>query len=176
MTANGDGMPARMFLKLDPAIRGDSTDRDHRDGIIVTSWSWGMGIPVPAAGAAHQPVPRATIQGITIAKWVDKASALLMLACCKRRKFKEGVLEIIVEDEVRADGTRNSDRKETIRITMNDVTIDSITSGGSGIDIRMNETLTLAFTRVKYRYNMTADGINSGNIEFGWDLVNNREF
>jgi type VI secretion system secreted protein Hcp len=67
------------------------------------------------------------------------------------------------------------DPLEYFIITMNDVIVTSISTGGSGGEDRLTENLSLNFAEFKTAYQPqkpdgTADG---GAIEFGWDIAGN---
>jgi len=73
-------------------IKGESTDKDHKDWISVESFSWGLphaGAGATRAGAAERP----GLRSLTITKRWDKASPQLTAACSSGRHFSQVTLE-----------------------------------------------------------------------------------
>jgi len=71
-------MALEMFLKL-TGIEGESVDAKHKGEIDVLAWSWGLSTPEAASAAgAGAGAGRVKIENITIQKWVDIASPLLI--------------------------------------------------------------------------------------------------
>ena len=66
-----------MFLNLGPAIPGESIDKVHKGQVDVLAWSWGMA----NIGTTQRGAGKASFQDLTLTKYVDKSSPLLMLRC-----------------------------------------------------------------------------------------------
>jgi type VI secretion system secreted protein Hcp len=71
------------FMKL-PGVVGESTDQDHKDWIIIESFSWGVGKTGAARGHGD----------LTITKMVDSASPKLMEGLTKGSNFSDVTIEI----------------------------------------------------------------------------------
>jgi len=68
------------FLKLD-TIKGESQDKNHKDEIDVTSFSWGMAQQGTASKGGGMGAGRVAVTDIKIVKEVDAASPKLFDAC-----------------------------------------------------------------------------------------------
>lgn len=158
-------MPTKMYLKLDN-IKGDCTDTYHKDEIVVIAWSWGVDTTNEVTGvAAHPELGRPNIQQLILSKWVDIASPPLMLTCCSGQHILKAVLEITVEE---------LNRKEIIKITLDDVVVHSAIVDKSEGEPRFRENIALKGAKVRFEYKLTSgDRINLSST-FGWDIVANR--
>jgi type VI secretion system secreted protein Hcp len=65
-------------------------------------------------------------------------------------------------------------QKRYIQITMNEVLVTSVSTGGSGGEDRLTENVTLNFAKVKFSY---APQKGTGEVEadkdFEWDIAGN---
>src|SRR5688572_5355007 len=68
------------YLKID-GVRGESTQKDHKEWIDVLSYSWGQSNQRSGAGAAAAGPPQGGSGTLTIVKRIDKASPVLMKRC-----------------------------------------------------------------------------------------------
>ncbi len=159
-------MAVDQFLKCGD-YKGESVDAEHKDEIDVLSWSWGMsqsGTTHMGPGAGSGKV---NVENISLNKYVDKSSPNLMKACCKGTHIPECVLT------VRKAGDKPL---EYIVITMNDCIVSSISTGGSGSDDRLAESIVLNFARVKLDYvPQKADGSGEATVEMTWNIAENIE-
>ena len=75
-------MALDMFIKIGD-VKGEAQDSKHKDEIDVLSWSWGM----IQSGTTHMGggggAGKVNVQDLSITKYVDKSSPILMMACCK---------------------------------------------------------------------------------------------
>ena len=163
-------MAMDMFLKVGD-IKGESEDGDskHNGTFDILAWSWG----VSNSGTAHvgggAGAGKANFQDISVTKWVDKASPILMKYCSSGKQFKEGVLT------VRKAGGDNP--LEYIIITMTDVIVTSLSTGGSGGEDRLTENCSLNFAAVKVEYQpQKPDGsADGGKIPWAMDIAANEQ-
>lgn len=140
-------MAVDMFLELPAPIKGETVDKTYKskNAIDVLAWSWGMS----NSGTFHQGSGggsgKANVQDISVTKYVDKASAELMNACLTGAHLANATLTVR-----KAGGTP----LEYIQITMTEVLITSVTTGGSGGEDRLTENISLNFAKVKFVYKM----------------------
>src|SRR5919206_1644559 len=122
-------MAVDMFLKIKP-VDGESRDSKHSKEIDVLAWSWGMS----QSGTTHQGggggSGKVSVQDLSLTKYVDAASAPLMLACCNGQHFDEATLT------VRKAG---KDPLEYLIITMKQIIVTSVHTGGAGSEDRLTE-------------------------------------
>ena len=157
-------MAVDMFLKLDD-IKGESVDSKHKDEMDVLSWSWGMS----QSGTTHQGggggAGKVSVNDLSITKYVDKASANLQLSCCNGKHFKEALLTVRKAGE---------NPLEYLKITMKEVLIASVSTGGSGGEDRLTENVTLNFAEFKTEYTpQKPDGSGDAAVEAGWNIAEN---
>lgn len=159
-------MAVDMFLKLDD-VKGESKDSKHKEEIDILAWSWGMS----QSGSTHLGsgggAGKVAVQDLSLTKYVDKASPNLVKFCCNGKHFKEGLLTV-----------RKAGEKpvEYIKITMKEVIISSVSTGGSGGEDRLTENVTLNFADFKLEYTPQKDDGSAGSaIEALWNIPANAE-
>ena len=157
-------MAVDMFLKLDD-VKGESRDDKHQDEVDVLAWSWGMS----QSGSMHTGggggAGKASVLDLSLTKYVDKASPNLVMATCNGKHFKEALLTV-----------RKAGEKplEYLKITMKDVVVSSINTGGSGSEDRLTENVTLNFAEFKLEYvPQKSDGSGEAAIEAAWHIAKN---
>jgi type VI secretion system secreted protein Hcp len=158
-------MAVDMFLDIEGEITGEAQDAKHKDEIDVLAWSWGMSqsgsFHVGGGGGAG----KANFQDISITKWVDKASPVLMLYTANGDHFPKAVLT------VRKAGKTPL---EYIKMTMTKVMVTSVSTGGSGGEDKLTENITLNFSDVKYEYSKQKDdGSGEAPVTMAWDIAGN---
>lgn len=159
-------MAVDMFLKLTD-VKGEAQDKAHKDEIDVLAWSWGMSQSGTMHTGGGGGGGKVSVQDISITKWLDKSSPVLMQYCSTGKQFTEAVLT------VRKAG--GDSPLEYLIITMKDVIVTSISTGGSGGEDRLTENTALNFSQYKVEYQPqkpdgTADG---GKIPWEWDIAAN---
>ena len=159
-------MAVDMFIKIGD-IKGESPDEKHKDEIDVLSWSWGLS----QSGSTHYGTGggagKVNVQDISLTKWVDKSSPVLMKMCCNGKHYPEALLTV-----------RKAGEKplEYVKLKMEDVIVSSISTGGSGGEDRLTENVTLNFAKVSVDYTpQKPDGSGDAPIKMGWDVAANKE-
>jgi len=159
-------MAVDMFIKIGD-VDGESADKTHAKEIDVLAWSWGMSqsgsMHVGGGGGAG----KVSIQDISLTKWIDKSSPNLMMACSSGKHYPEAKLAIR-----KAGG---EDPVEYLIITLKEVLVSSISTGGSGGEDRLTENVTLNFGQVQVDYQpQKQDGSKDGGpIKYGWNIREN---
>ncbi|RMH85953.1 type VI secretion system tube protein Hcp [Pseudomonas sp. AOB-7] len=159
-------MAVDMFIKIGD-VDGESADKTHAKEIDVLAWSWGMSqsgsMHVGGGGGAG----KVSIQDISLTKWIDKSSPNLMMACSSGKHYPEAKLTIR-----KAGG---EDPVEYLIITLKEVLVSSISTGGSGGEDRLTENVTLNFGQVQVDYQpQKQDGSKDGGpIKYGWNIREN---
>jgi len=159
-------MAVDMFLKIAGEISGESKDSVYENEIDVLAWSWGMSqsgsFHVGGGGGAG----KANFQDISVTKWVDKASANLLLYCANGDHFDKALLV------VRKAGKTPL---EYIKIEMRKVLVTSVSVGGSGGEDKLTENVSFNFAEVTYTYTpQKDDGSGDAEIEFAWNIAANK--
>lgn len=157
-------MAVDMFLKLDD-VKGESKDSKHKDEVDVLAWSWGLS----QSGTTHMGggggAGKVNVQDLSLTKYVDKSSPNLIMGACNGKHYKEALLTV-----------RKAGEKplEYIKVTMKEVLISSISTGGSGGEDRLTENVTLNFGWFKVEYTpQKSDGTGDAAVEAVWNIAEN---
>ena len=159
-------MAVDMFIKI-KGIEGESRDDKHKKEIDVLAWSWGLS----QSGSAHMGggagAGKVNVQDLSFTKYTDSATHALVLACCNGEHIEDAVFV------VRKAGKEPLDY---IKITLNEVIVSSVSTGGSGGEDRLTENITLNFAKFKLEYTpQKADGTGDAAKTAGWDIAENKK-
>ena len=159
-------MAVDMFLKI-PGVEGEARDGTHKNEIDVLAWSWGMS----QSGSAHvgggMGTGKVNVQDLSLTKYIDKSSPDLMLACCNGKHFADAKLTVRKAGE---------NPLEYLIITMQDVIVASVSTGGSGGNDKLTENVSLNFAKVKVDYTeQTPGGAAGAKPKMGWDIEANKK-
>jgi type VI secretion system secreted protein Hcp len=153
-----------MFMKIG-SIEGESQDKTHKADIDVLAWSWGMSNSGTAHVGGGAGAGKVNVQDLSFTKYIDKSSTTLQLACCKGTHYDTATLV------VRKAGDKPL---EYITITMKEVYITAVSTGGSGGEDRLTENVTLNFASVKVEYQeQQKDGSGKKAPEMSWSVAEN---
>jgi type VI secretion system secreted protein Hcp len=157
-------MAMDMFIKIGD-LKGESRDKTHAGEIDVLSWSWGCS----NSGSAHMGggagAGKANVQDLSFNKYIDKSSPSLMLACCQGTHYDTATLI------VRKAGGKPL---EYLKVTITEVLISAVSTGGSGGEDRLTENVTLNFAKVKVDYvEQKADGTEGDKPTMTFDIAQN---
>jgi type VI secretion system secreted protein Hcp len=157
-------MAVDMFMKLD-GVKGESADKTYKDQIDVLAWSWGASNSGSAHVAKGAGTGKVNVQDLSFTKYLDAASPDLLLACCNGKHYPKAMLIVRKAGE---------NPVEYLKITMNEVLISSISTGGSGGEDRLTENVTFNFGKVKVEYTgQTEKGGKGATATMGWDISAN---
>jgi type VI secretion system secreted protein Hcp len=160
-------MAMDMFIKIN-GVTGESADAKHKGEIDVLAWSWGMSNHGTGHVGGGSGSGKVNVQDLSFTKYVDSATTNLALYCASGKHFKEGLLT------VRKAGDKPV---EYLKISMHNILISSVTTGGSGGEDRLTENVTLNFSKVKVEYTpQKADGSPDSTKTIGWDIAANTKF
>lgn len=157
-------MAVDMFIKIGD-LKGESKDSTHKDEIDVLAWSWGLSNSGSAHTGGGAGAGKANVQDLSFTKYLDKSSADLHLACCNGKHFESATLVV-----------RKAGEKplEYLKITLSDLIVTSVSTGGSGGEDRLTENVALNFAKVKLEYQtQKKDGTGEKAGEYTWDIAAN---
>ena len=160
-------MAVDMFLKIE-GIKGESIDAKHPGETDILAWSWGMSNSGTAHMGGGAGAGKVNVQDVSITKYVDSGTPDLMLAACSGKHYAKATLVV-----------RKAGEKplEYMKITMEDVMITAVSTGGSGGEDRLTENITLNFASVKVIYKpQKKDGSGDADITFGWKIAANIKY
>jgi type VI secretion system secreted protein Hcp len=159
-------MAVDMFLKIDD-IKGESLDKKHKDSITVLSWSWGLSQSGSTHISSGGGSGKVNVQDLTFTHYVDKSSPNLIKSCCNGKHFKQALLTVRKAGE---------HPLEYIKITLKDIIVSSLTTGGSGGEDRLTENVTLNFGQFSLEYTpQTSSGAGDAAIPVAWNIQSNAE-
>jgi len=159
-------MAVDMFLKID-GCDGESVDASHTDEIDVLAFSWGMTQSGSAHIAGGGGSGKVNVQDMSVTKYLDKASTVLMQKCCSGKHFPSAVLVCRKAGDTPV---------EYFKVTMEEVLVTSVSEGGGGGEDKQTENISLNFAKVKVEYTpQAADGSAEGGSELGWNIMTNEE-
>jgi type VI secretion system secreted protein Hcp len=167
ISAGAATMAVDMFLKLGK-IEGEASGDGHKGEIDVLAWSWGLS----NSGSAHMGggggSGKVNVQDLSFTKYIDKSSPDLMLHCCNGTHLPEAKLTV-----QKAGGDKPLDY---LKITLQDLLVTSVSTGGSGGEDRLTENVTLNFAKVKVEYTeQTEKGTAGAKPAMGWDVKLNKK-
>jgi type VI secretion system secreted protein Hcp len=148
-----------LFLKLGD-IKGEATDKRHREDIEVLSWSWGLSdtaTTIRRGGGAGKPA----FQNLHLRKYIDASSPKLLSVFVGGQSIPQGLLSV-----------RNvaGTTIDFYQIELDEVRITSVSLGGSGGEDRPTEDLVLAFAKMRVAYFPTDKYQADTGTAFFWDI------
>ncbi len=158
-------MAVDMFFKIGD-IKGESVDKSHKDEIDVLAWSWGLSQSGTTHTGTGGGAGKVNVQDISFTKHIDKSSPVLMLHCCNGKHIPEAKLTVRKAGE---------NPLEYLIITMKDLIVSGVSTGGSGGEDRLTENVTLNFSHVKVTYQQQSKtgGPEGGPVDLLWNVATN---
>jgi len=159
-------MAVDFFLKL-ADIKGEAQDGSHQEEIDVLSWSWGMS----QSGTTHMGsgggAGKVNVQDLSVTKYVDSSTPVLMLYCCNGGHIADGKLTCR-----RAGKTP----LEFLVVEIQEIIVAAVSTGGIGADDRMTENVTLNFEKFHLTYTVQEKTGGAGaKPDVKWDIAKNIE-
>ncbi len=160
-------MAVDQFIKID-GIKGESSDKTHKDQIDILAWSWGAS----NSGTTHQGggggAGKCNVQDLSLTKPQDKASNELLKACLTGKHIKEATLYL------RKAGGK---AEEYFTLKMEEILVTSLSMGGSGGEDRLTENCTLNFAKftVEYKAQKENGALESAGVKCIWDIAANAD-
>ena len=158
-------MAMDMFIKIGE-LKGESRDKVHKDEIDVLAWSWGISNSGSAQVGGGAGAGKCNVQDLSFTKYIDKSSPDLMLACCNGKHFPKATLTVRKAGE---------NPLEYLMITLEELLVTSVSTGGSGGEDRLTENVTLNFAKVKVDYKeQKPDGTGGATPTMTWNIAENK--
>jgi type VI secretion system secreted protein Hcp len=139
-TASSAMAAVDMFLKISD-ITGESKDSTHAGEIDVLAWSWGTS--TGTARTAKGILPATCVQDLSVTKYIDSASAELIM---------NGATGVVAPEAVLTMRRAGPTPIEFLTLTMTNVTVTSYSTGGSGGEDRLTENVVLHFASLRGEY------------------------
>ena len=158
-------MAVDMFIKIGD-IKGESEDKTHKAKIDVLAWSWGASNSGTTHTGGGGGAGKANVQDLSFTKYIDASSNALIKSCCEGTHHPEATL--IVR---KAGGTP----VEYVVLTLTEVLVTSVSTGGSGGEDRLTENVTLNFAQFKFQYQPQDEkgAKKGGTKDYAFDIAGN---
>lgn len=158
-------MAVDMFIKFD-GIDGESVDAKHAKEIDVLAWSWGMSQSGTTHTSTGGGAGKVNVQDLSLTKYIDKSSTVLLQHCATGKHIPKAVLT------VRKAGDKPL---EYLVITLKDLLVSSVQTGGSGGEDRLSENITINFAsyEVAYQQQSKTGGAEGGQVFAKFDIAKN---
>lgn len=154
------------FIELD-GIEGESQDSQFAKHIEVLSWSWGETNDGTHGRGGGGGAGKVSMQDFVVVTNYNKASPEVMLRCATGTHIPSATLHCR-----RAGGGQ----EVYLKITMNDLIITSVSTGGSGGDVVPVDQFSMNFAKIAYEYKpQKADGSHDAPIKTGYDIRKNQK-
>ncbi len=153
-----------MFLELE-GIKGEARDTTHKDKIEILAYSCGVSQSGTTHSGSGGGAGKASFQDISITKYLDKSSPVLLGNCSTGKHIASG--KVIVR--------KAGDKPlEYLVFEMKEILVSSVSCGASGGEDRLTENVTLNFAEFKVIYTpQKADGSGDAAVEFGFNIPEN---
>lgn len=159
-------MATDMALKLE-GIDGESLKKEHENQIDVVSFNYGATMSGVSHEGGGSTAGQANVQDVTIIKHVDKSSPLLFLNCLKGTHIPTATLYC---------RKQGGEAVDYLVITLKQVLVTSVQTGGSGTDDRVLETVNLNFSEISVQYTPQAGtGAGQGPVVKAWNVTQGAE-
>ncbi|HSN71929.1 MAG TPA: type VI secretion system tube protein Hcp [Steroidobacteraceae bacterium] len=160
-------MAVDMFLTLEN-VKGETKDKEYKskNAMDILAYSWGMSQSGTFHAGGGGGAGKANFQDISVTKWVDSASSVLMTFCAKGTHIPKGKLV------VRKAGDKPL---EYIIYELEQIMVTSVSTGGSGGEDRLTENVTFNFAKVKHVYwpQDEKGGKGPASVDFVFDIAAN---
>lgn len=138
-----------------------------KKGIDLLSWGWGASNTGTFHSGSGGGAGKANFQDLTITKFIDMASAPLMLMCANGKHIAKG--ELIVRKA-------GENPLEYLKVSMEKILVSSYSTGGSSGEERLTENVTLNFAKVKVEYfKQNEKGGKEPGGQMAWDIAANAQ-
>jgi type VI secretion system secreted protein Hcp len=158
------GLDGQIFLEM-PGIPGESPHPGATGLMDVLSWSWGATNTGAHGAGGGGGAGKVNVHDISITKYVDKATPLLMQACATGKHIPRAVITM------RKAGGRE---QEYLTFELKNVQITSFQMGGTGAEDRPTETLSLNFEEIKVVYRELKEDGSTQPHQMTWDVKRNK--
>ncbi len=159
-------MAVDMFLKLE-GVKGESQDTKHKEEIDIVSFSYGVQQTGAFGSGGGGGAGKASFTDLSVSKFADKASPILMRMCATGEHIKSAVLT------VRKAG---KEQQEYYVIKLTDLLVSGVSNAGAGHE-NPSEELHLNYSKIEFNYKaQKADGTLDGSVDFKYDVKANNKF
>ena len=157
-------MAVDMFMKIGD-LKGEAKDKTHKEEIDVLAWSWGLSNSGTSHMGGGAGAGKVNVQDVSFTKYIDKSSTNLIMAACTGKHFDEAKLTVRKAGDTPL---------EYLLITMKEVMVTAVSTGGSGGEDRLTENVTLNFASFVTEYKaQKADGSGEASVFAKYNIAEN---
>ena len=166
-------MSSQMYMKID-GVSGDSKSYQHKGWCEVMSWNWGMTSNRKTVNGVDG--DKTNLNEISVIKSIGGDSAGI------RSLFAQGKMIPSVEFCIIPVVAKRGIQTKYVDISMEDVVIKSIVTGGGIEDSFFKEHITLLFDRINFEYSndpvRSVEGADSETVDnnFRWNVSASTEW
>src|ERR671925_272518 len=131
-----------IYIKFDPFIKGEVTDKGHEGEIEIFSFSWGISNPTVLSSGGGGGAGKASFQDLHLEGPTSSASPVLAKGCASGQHFQKAYLTVR-----KAGGDQSS--AEFYKIILEDVLVSSFQSAGAANE-RPEESFSLNFAKIEF--------------------------
>ncbi len=159
-------MAVDAFIKLGD-IKGESSDGAHKGEIDVLAWSWGMSQSGTTHEGAGGGAGKVNVQDLSFTHYFDTSSPVIMAACCTGKHIPEATLTLRKAGDTPL---------EYLIITLTDMLVTSVSTGGSQGEERLTENVTLNFAQfdLSYQAQNKSGGKEGGPVKAKFNIPMNK--
>jgi len=133
-----------MFLKFDPEIKGESTQKSYENQIEVLDYRFGVSQPGGFSFAKGGTKVQSRLEDLSVMFRMCSASPKLMQYCASGKHLEKATLTC-----VKAAGDKPA---KYLEIILTDVVVSGYRTGSGGSDEVPQETITLNFAKIDQEY------------------------
>ncbi len=168
------GAETTVFLRIDGVNKADSIEgeckvKGYDKQIEVLAIDYGLASSTAAAHAGAGGSAKADFADVTFTKYLDAASPKLFQGCASGKHYRSATFSF-----VRLGEGKNVPH---MVLTLEDVLITSFSQSFAVGDERVQDTVSLNYSKIKMEYTpFNESGTASGTIKGGWDLQGNKPY
>lgn len=161
-------MAVDTYLKID-TVDGESKAKGFEKNIEVLAWSWGASQTGSfQKGTGGGGAGKVNVNDLSITKYIDSSSTVLLSSLCKGAHFKDAKLVCR-----KAGGDSPVDFLE---IKLDNVIVTGLSTGGSQGEELVTENVTLNFEKFEVKYRTQDEkGKKGGEKIAKWNITKNAE-
>ena len=151
----------QIYLEL-PGIPGESVHKDYKDWIEVHEISFGQMVLNLSHDGKFRAMP--SFSDVTVAKYTDKATALLLNHCARSEKIKSAKIHFVVIGEQKP--------RVFYEIELGNLIVRGIDLESNGPADIPTERVTLQFSSIAWKYTQfVGNGFKLAKSESSWDVI-----
>ena len=163
VTAPTETAASNYYLKIGD-IKGESTDREHKEWIIIESFSQGQA-QTQSSGTGGPRSSHVVFSDVSVSKELDKASPKIAEAVATGKHFPTAELHLTTTYDDGSQATYYAYELKNVQVVSYSI------SGQGQSEGVPTEQFSLNFEEIKVTYSeLDENGNNKGNVEYSWKV------